>query len=108
MQAFIAEWEHSYQRCRNMDCALSDKVLCFELLQPSRLQETEIQLVLTGVDYEEGKKNNGLLEMMKASLKQFKGRMVIGKEEVEKPLGTELTIRTEENGMSKEVEAFLT
>ena len=40
--------------------------------------------------------------MMKASLKKFKGRMVIGKEEVEKPLGTELTIRTEENGMSKE------
>ena len=107
IQAFIAEWEHAYQRCKNMDCALSDKVLCFELLQASRLQETEIQLVLTGVDYEEGKKNNGLLEMMKASLKKFKGRMVIGKEEVEKPLGTELTIRTEENGMSKEVETYL-
>ena len=44
IQAFIAEWEHAYQRCKNMDCALSDKVLCFELLQASRLQETEIQL----------------------------------------------------------------
>ena len=61
IQSFIAEWEHAYQRCKNMDCALSEKVLCFELLQASRLQETEIQLVLTGVDYEEGKKNNDLL-----------------------------------------------
>ena len=72
VQNFIADWDNAYHQCNNAKCELPDIVLCFELLQAAQLGENETQLVLTGVDFKEGKKNKDLLDQMKASLRKFK------------------------------------
>ena len=80
IHTFIADWENIYHKCKNAECALPDIVLCFELLQAAQLEETETQLVLTGVNFKKGVAKNNLLEQVKASLKKFKGRAVVGNE----------------------------
>ena len=47
-------------------------------IKAAKLNELDTKLVLTGVDYEKGKKKGTLLVQMKESLKKFKGRGVLG------------------------------
>ena len=90
-----------HHKCKNFDCALPDTVLCFELLQASQLEERQVQLVLTSVDYATGKANKNLLNQMKTALRKFKGRAIFS--------GTkDLPIKSEEETfVTKEVEAAL-
>jgi hypothetical protein len=77
MQEFIAEWENCYYKMKNVECEYSDLILAFKLLQASKLNEIETKLVLTGVNYADGKTNKNLLQQVKESLKKFKGRPVV-------------------------------
>ena len=104
IQPFISDWENVYHKCKNAKCELPDMVLCFELLQAAQLNATESQLVLTGVDYKEGKSKENLLEQMKTSLRKFKGRAIIGEGPKD---SSELAIKPEETYLSKDVETFL-
>ena len=98
IQSFIADWENSYAKCRNAKCDLPDLVLCFELLKASNLDETETQLVLTGVDFQVGTTKKNLLDQVKSSLRKFKGRTAM--------VNTN-TLGSEETSISKEMEVFL-
>ena len=77
MSEFIAEWENYYHRMKNVECEYSDLILAFKLLQASQLNEIDTKLVLTGVDYKEGKAKKNMLGQVKDSLKKFQGRPVI-------------------------------
>ena len=77
MSDFIAEWENSYHKMKKVECVYSDLILAFKLLQASKLNEIETKLVLTGVNYAEGKRDKNLLQQVKTSLKKFKGRPVV-------------------------------
>ena len=77
MDIFIAEWENSYHKAKKVGCDYSDIILAFKLLKDAKLSEIETKLVLTGVDYADGKANKNLCEQVKSSLKKFKGRAVI-------------------------------
>ena len=77
MEIFIAEWENSYHKAKKVGCEYSDMILAFKLLKDAKLNEIETKLVLTGVNYTDGKQNKDLCEQIKNSLKKFKGRSVI-------------------------------
>ena len=77
MSDFITEWENSYFKMSKLECTYSDTILAFKLLQSSKLNEIETKLVLTGVNYSEGKTKKDLLQQVKDSLKKFKGRPVV-------------------------------
>ena len=51
------------------------------LLEATQLTDTDEKFVLTGVDYVKAKTNKDLFEQIKASLKKFQGRKVIGSED---------------------------
>ena len=99
---FIAEWDNLYYKCKNAKCELPDIVLCFELLQAANLDQRETQLVLTGVNYKEGKEKENLLDQMKSALKKFKGRAVISGDKQQVVTKTE-----EETYVTKEMETVL-
>ena len=77
MEIFIAEWENNYHKAKLVGCEYSDMILAFKLLKDAKLNEIETKLVLTGVNYTEGKSKKDLCEQIKSSLKKFKGRSVI-------------------------------
>ena len=74
-------------------CAISDHVLAYKLLSEMNLKEMECKLVLTGVNYAEGKDQKNLLAQMMASLKKFVGHSVIQ--------STELAVKEEPVYMTK-------
>ena len=77
MDIFIAEWENSYHKAKKVGCEYSDMIQAFKLLKDAKLNEIETKLVLTGVNYVEGKAKGDLCDQIKVSLKKFKGRSVI-------------------------------
>ena len=76
MVEFISEWKNTYFKAKKVGCDYSDIILAFKLLQDSNLEEMEVKLVLTGVDYTAGKDKN-LLEQVVESLKKFKAVILI-------------------------------
>ena len=62
---------------KNNGCEMSDMVLAFNLLDTADLSEMDRKLVLTGVNYSEGKSKKTLLTQMKDALKKFVGRAVV-------------------------------
>ena len=99
IKIFISEWENSYHKVKNNGCEMSDMVLAFSLLDTSELSEMDRKLVLTGVNYTEGKAKKTLLSQMKEALKKFVGKSVISStEEDTKPVKVEdSTYITSEN-----------
>ena len=83
IKSFISEWENCYHKVKNNDCTMSDMVLAFNLLDTSDLSDMERKLVLTGVNYTEGKSNKTLLSQMKEALKKFIGKGVVASNEYE-------------------------
>ena len=77
---FIADWTNCYYKLKSVGCEYPDMILGFKLLQDAKLNDMETKLVLTGVDYAEGKSKKNLEKQIIDSLKKFKGRAVIGKE----------------------------
>ena len=71
---FIAVFEGTYIKAQQSGCEFSDTVLAFNLLEASKLSETDEKFVLTRVDFKKGKQNKDLFEQFKASLKVFQGR----------------------------------
>ena len=57
-----------------------DTLIAFRLLEATVLNETDEKFVLTGVDYEEAKQQKNLYDQVKASLKKFQGRNVVGED----------------------------
>ena len=76
-QCSIAEWENCYHKAKKVGCDYSDLILAFKLLKDAKLNDMEIKLVLTGVDYPTGKTLKNLCNQVKESLKKFKGRALI-------------------------------
>ena len=66
-----------YFKMKKVGCEFSDLILAFKLLQASKLNEIDTKLVLTGVNYAEGKDKKNMMEQVKDSLKKFKGRPVV-------------------------------
>ena len=99
IKSFISEWENCYHKVKNNGCEMSDMVLAFSLLDTSELSEMDRKLVLTGVNYTEGKEKGTLLSQMKDALKKFVGKSVISSaEEGTKPVQVEdATYITSEN-----------
>ena len=77
MVEFISEWKNIYHKAKKVGCEYSDIILAFKLLQDSNLQEMEVKLVLTGVNYTEGKEKKNLMDQVIESLKKFKGRSAV-------------------------------
>ena len=77
MVDFISEWKNIYYKAKMVGCDYSDIILAFKLLQDSNLEDMEIKLVLTGVNYTVGKEKKNLLDQVVESLKKFKGRSVV-------------------------------
>ena len=88
MSEFVADWENEYYKMEAGGCQLPDIILAFKVLSAAQLNEMDTKLVLTGVDYEKGKKKATLLLQMKESLKKFKGRGVLGAKEEPKAVST--------------------
>ena len=68
MSGFIADWENEYYKMEAAGCQLPDIILAFKVLSAAQLNEMDTKLVLTGVDYEKGRKKLTLLVQMKESL----------------------------------------
>ena len=96
MSEFVADWENEYYKMEVAGCQYPDIILAFKVLKASKLNELDTKLVLTGVDYEKGKKKGTLLIQMKESLKKFKGRGVLGATEEPKAVSTYLTAEVEQ------------
>ena len=77
IKTFISEWENSYHKVKNNGCEMSDMVLAFNVLDTADLSEMDRKLVLTGVNYSEGKSKKTLPIQMKDALKKFVGRAVV-------------------------------
>ena len=77
MVDFISDWENVYHKAKAVGCEYSDIILAFKLLKDSNLQEMDIKLVLTGVDFAQGKDKKDLYNQVVSSLKKFKGRSVM-------------------------------
>ena len=56
-------------------------IMAFKVLMAAKLNKIDTKLVLTGVEYNKGKKKVVLLLQMKESFKIFKGREVLGHKE---------------------------
>ena len=56
-------------------------IMAFKVLMAAKLNKMDTKLVLTGVEYNKGKKKVVLLLQMKESFKIFKGREVLGHKE---------------------------
>ena len=56
---------------------MSYMVLAFNLLDKSELSDMDRKLVLTGVNFMEGKSKKTLLSQMKEALKKFIGKRVV-------------------------------
>ena len=67
MEIFIAGWENSYHKAKKVGCEYSDMILAFKLLKDAKLNDIETKLVLTGVNYTEGKAKKDLCEQIKTS-----------------------------------------
>ena len=78
---FISEFEKEYILAKKAGCDYNDIILGFRLLEATRLNDIDEKFVLTGVDYTEAKSKKNLFDQVKASLKKFQGRKVIGVEE---------------------------
>ena len=78
---FIADFEKEYMLAKAAGCEYNDTILGFRLLEATQLTDTDEKFVLTGVDYVKAKTNKDLFEQIKASLKKFQGRKVIGSED---------------------------
>ena len=96
MSEFVADWENEYYKMEAAGCKYPDIILAFKVLKASMLSELDTKLVLTGVDYEKGKKNETLLTQMKESLKKFKGRGVLGAVEEPKAVSTYMMAEVEQ------------
>ena len=97
IQDFIANWEKIYHKTKKQGCEISDMVLAFKLLHACNISEMDIKLVLTGVNYKEGKEKKNMMEQTKESLKKFVGRSVIGSDnKVNNPKAVESTFVTKE------------
>ena len=81
MSDFVADWQNCYYRAKKVGCDYPDIILAFKLLKDANLEEMDIKLVLTGVDFQAGKEDKNLLEQVKSSLKKFKGRSVISEKD---------------------------
>ena len=79
IKTYISDWENLYHKVKNNGCEMSDMVLAFSLLDTSELCEMDRKLVLTGVDYIEGKEDGTLISQMKDALKKFVGKTVVAK-----------------------------
>ena len=88
---FIADYEKTYMKSKDSGCEFSDIVLGLNLLDSSKLSETDEKFVLTGIDFKVAKEKKDLFEQVKNSLKKFQSRnklyekddlkMVVKKEE---------------------------
>ncbi len=77
MVEFISDWKNIYYKAKKVGCDYSDIILAFKLLQDAKLQEMEVKLVLTGVNYTEAKTKKNLMDQVVESLKKFKGRSAV-------------------------------
>ena len=62
MVEFISDWENVYHKAKKVGCDYSDIILAFKILEDAKLGEMDVKLVLTGVDYKQGKDNKDLFD----------------------------------------------
>ena len=96
LNEFIADWENLYEKVKQKGCSLSDMVLAFKLLEAAKLTDIETNLVLTGVDFVNGKTQGTMLSQVKESLRKFVGRTAITDERKEAVVKAENTYVTKE------------
>ena len=77
MVEFISDWENMYHKAKKVGCDYSDIIRAFKILEDAKLGEMDVKLVLTGVDYQQGKDKKDLYDQIVRSLKKFKGRSVM-------------------------------
>ena len=81
MVDFLSDWENVHHKAKKVGCDFSDTILAFKVLEDAKLQDMEIKLVLTGVNYLQGKTNKDLFNQVKLSLRKFKGQAVMSSKE---------------------------
>ena len=74
MAEFIAQWETKQKIAKTAGCEYSDSILAFKLLEKANLDDTDVKVVLTQVDYKTGKEKKNLLQQMQTGLKKFQSR----------------------------------
>ena len=58
---FIGDWSFSQQKAQAAGCTFSDGFLYLKILKDAEVTPLEASMILSGIDYEEGKKNTSLL-----------------------------------------------
>ena len=96
LQEFISDWENLYAKVQQKGCTLSDMVLAFKLLQSAKLSDIEMNLVLSDVNFSDGKQSNDMLVQVKESLRKFIGRSTITEDKKETVVKSEETFVTKE------------
>ena len=74
---FMADWTNSYHKLKVAGCEYPDIILGFKLLQDANLNDMDIKLVLTGVDFVAANTEKSLEKQVRESLKKFKRRSVV-------------------------------
>ena len=86
VREFIPRWDNMVSKMTKLECVIPDKLLCFKLLSAIDCDTDDVNHVIAGIDYEEGKTKKNLHEQAKASIKKFMGRNKVKKNiEPEKP-----------------------
>ena len=107
MIEFITEWKNISFKAKTVGCDYSDTILAFKLLQDANLEEIEIKLVLTGVDYTTGKAKKNLLDQVVESLKKFKGRSVMSGTGKGQNGGQQLDVKVEPTWLTTDAQHVL-
>ena len=85
---FIAQWNTKQKIAKSAGCEYSDSILAFKLLEKSNLEESDVKVILTQVDYKTGKEKKNLLQQMQTSLKKFQSRHpIINRSKNNEPAG---------------------
>ena len=101
MTDFISEWTNVYHKAKKVGCVYSDVILAFKILQDSKLEDIDVKLVLTGVDYIKGKANKDLFDQVVTSLKKFQGRNIMSSED------RKLDVKVEPTWLAEAQDVFL-
>ena len=81
MIKFLNRWDLAVAKIKKHECDIPDLVLALKLLKAARLDNTEHQLVISGINDTTGKTEKNLEKQTKESLKKFIGKPIVKTEE---------------------------
>ena len=91
VKEFLPRWDMATAKCNKHEIKLPDVVRAFKLLKSINIPKEDLRIVMTGIDYEAGKREKDLEKQAKAALKKYVDQDVIKKAVPEKEKQTFVT-----------------